>query len=242
MLGKLRGALDKPVFTFTNYHISSLLPVEKGMAFRRAGSWLQGAALEALHSGNLPTAWAEIRAATRQYQAWSHGHLLITAMIYDAGLRGLVHTTWDALQHPGWTETQLAEWQQMWQTLPCLPVVLLGIEGERAYLGAILQNMRTNPAEMEGLGIRINPFVLRGQDLEPLAEKPGETLLDIVHAAVWPLWTSYADERLSLERFQTELDGWRVRHQPVLRRWGCTAHSGGSSRTRHKPVVVGQRL
>ena len=131
-LQEIREALKEPALDagpYTNVFASRRVNF---VAIRRAAHWLVGAAEGDLHQGRFEEALGNLEALGALAQMERDECTLVAQMIRVA-VAGLgLSVTWEALQAPGWTETQLERLQRVWEPVDLLEAVEKGFLGERA--------------------------------------------------------------------------------------------------------------
>ncbi len=73
--------------------------------------------LLALHDGNQAAAWTNLMAATRLVTAWEPEPAEISHLVRFGDAKLVFNITWQALQTNGWSDEQLAQLQQQWQSV-----------------------------------------------------------------------------------------------------------------------------
>jgi hypothetical protein len=99
---------------------------------RRGAQALQAAALDDLHQGNLAGALDDLEALLAFGRLYAEDPHLVSLMIRVAILGLSMDVCWDALQDPGWTEPQLARFQQACEANDPMPRIPRTLEAERA--------------------------------------------------------------------------------------------------------------
>jgi len=117
--GPHAGALDGPT--------SSIF-----IASRSAAQWLSGGALQALHEGSRQDALQNLMALASLARVNRDEYTLVSQMIRVAITRLGLAATWEALQAPDWTETELGQLQRSWEAVDLPEALEKGFLGERA--------------------------------------------------------------------------------------------------------------
>ena len=100
-------------------------------AFRNSARWFNVKVTGELHQGRPAEALADIETLAALAKVnLSPANLLSTAWRMGASKIAL-SATWEALQFPGWSDTQLEQMQEAWEPLDQLTIAEAGIGGER---------------------------------------------------------------------------------------------------------------
>lgn len=156
--------------------------------------------------------------------------------------------TWELLQHPDWTDAQLAEMQTLWSRRRFLTADPMEDQLARASVFQMFDELRRNPVYVVGMvgGAAAMSAASSGSsvgmpsfDLDFLVSNP-RAVWDFVSDAAptllaWPAWTSYGDELWMLRELDRHsaavrtavasnsvlvaLAQFRARAQPAPSRW-----------------------
>ena len=162
-----------------------------------------------LHTGQTGSAFTNLLAASRVGQHFQEP-LLISQLVRIACGQIVQQTTWEALQHVGWTDAQLRELQAAWQSTDLHPGWIASHNMERAIGGAIFPQSRADFDCFDQLG---GPSGTSRPFFEELWDDPEEAGKRVVRnskLAVWAMWFSYPDEQWTLEHHQVVLNAVRV--------------------------------
>ncbi len=217
-LSELAAALDLPAFSFPFDAVKFLTASETEwfMATTKGQDWLISATLHDLRFGSADEAWRWWRAGSRLALRPQNPRAVIGLLIHNRLVARSVTTTWEALQFPGWSDTQLAEIQQLWLDHDALQAVLDGFSMERAYTVESFALQRTNwptlwrYAQMSRGGFAT---VIAGPPdawTTALRESPLDTLQATVPLIPWPFWTSYSEEREALKLQTGMVNAWQT--------------------------------
>ena len=99
--------------------------------------------MQALHENDLDEATQDICAAVDLMRAWGDEPLLISCLVRLACVRISIGFTWEALQHDGWTDAQLAAMQSDWEQLDIISPLGTVLSGERAFGENAMSKART---------------------------------------------------------------------------------------------------
>ena len=214
LLDEMAAALERPEMVFNldySKGFSLLLPHLAKM--KQAALNFGLAAVVDLHMGQTNSAFTNLLAASRMSQSFQEP-LLISQLVRIACGQIVQQTTWEALQHPDWTEVQLRELQAAWQSTELRPGSLGALAMERSLGGMFYQQCRGSPGMLEELtsmgsgGSGKSFWDELFDDPAAAATRTGKYGFGLV----WALWLSYPDERWALEQQQ-------IWHEGVRRMW-----------------------
>ncbi len=109
---------------------------------KSCAQFLTSATIVALHNGQLDQAIRHLHSLLRLAQLQAQEPLPISQMVRRATLLMAWHATWEALQAPGWTETELERLQRAWAELDLVHPFERAMEMDRAMNAAFLEQMR----------------------------------------------------------------------------------------------------
>lgn len=183
-----------PLAFITNYANVPRFPF---VEMRETAQFLNADGIAALHRGDLGHVRSNWQALVRLTEFNREDPTLVAAMIRVA-LSGLGEQfSWQALQHPGWRESDLAAVQQDWERVDLFEAVELGLTCERAFTG-----MAFDLARQRGLST-----VMRIASVPPAQVSPWERTRD---AALTLVWNADEDEMHALEFHQSGIESIRA--------------------------------
>jgi len=125
------------------------------ISIRSAAQWLAGAALCEVRQGNLDGALENLEALAGLGRMNGNDYRLVAQMIRVA-VSGLgLAVTWEALQAPGWNQTQLEHLQKAWEGVELIGGLEKSFLGERAH-GTELWAMLRSPGGSRRLSTLIS--------------------------------------------------------------------------------------
>ncbi|HWD20589.1 MAG TPA: hypothetical protein VHB20_15080 [Verrucomicrobiae bacterium] len=140
-IARFRGALARGIhlqvdYRWLNANIDSL------EALKLATVMMQAAALATLHDGNASEALLDLRAEMRLARIGGEIPVIVYQLVGYACAAIAFNDDWEALQFPDWSEEQLAELQEDWETMDWLPGARKSLEMTRARSPIIFHNYR----------------------------------------------------------------------------------------------------
>ncbi len=199
-LAELRRLLGVPVPGST-YDPADPLKAKPKFDFisrRKTAQTLAAAVVNELHRQRLGAALTNLNALIALARLRDEGGMLVDYMIH-AAIAGLaLSATWESLQAPGWTETQLASLQSAWRPLDLVRGFGRTVEMERAFGVVYYEVFRTNANE-------------RSDMLKSFGSGQGftGTLYKNLYLPVWAKAWSKGDELRFLEQMQPLIEGVR---------------------------------
>jgi hypothetical protein len=167
---------------------------------RKIAQALAGAVVNDLHQRRLEAALTNLNALIALARLDDDGGVLIDRMLQVAIAGLAASATWEALQNPSWTETQLTSLQSSWQSLDQARGFARTIETERAFGVTCYEMYRTNATQ------RRQMFGLSGSRKgQPIKE----TLYESIYLPVWASTWAKGDELRFLEIMQPLIEGVR---------------------------------
>jgi hypothetical protein len=164
------------------------------------GQCLGGAASHALHAGQLDAAKDCIKDLLATAQILEKEPVVVSQLVRVALVALAVTSTWQALEWPGWTDTQLLELQRAFQAVQLLPSLVDALEMERASTVEIFASMRRSGDTVTSyLGMNSPTSANTNQDLL------GRMVTRTIVIPIWQWSFSYEDERYYLQTMQTLL-------------------------------------
>lgn len=207
---KLRAALERPRLQFKVSYGTGF----SGLAFsylgplKSAAQRLSAVVLLDLRDGNFDEAGQNLRALVAIPARCRDEPLMISELVRAAILAIAAATTWEALQHPGWTQAELAEMQGWWESIPANGSAVRAMSMERALLGGEFARCRDDSAYLRDLctsfGISSGSSVLDdiGEIGNKALESPGDGIQLFMtlfpRRWAWGPWNSYHDEAWAL--------------------------------------------
>jgi hypothetical protein len=181
-----------PAGYFTNF-VGTRYPF---VEMRNAAQWLYADGIEALHGGDLSRARQDHRALIQLAELNREDPTLVAAMIRVA-IAGLgLELTWQAWQHPDWTNADLAAMQHDWERVDLLAAVETGCLGERAATEMIFDVGRQR-------GTAWMRRTMAAGVPTPVWEKMRDTFEGM-------MWDADADELLALRHHQVTMESIRA--------------------------------
>jgi hypothetical protein len=219
-LEALQAALAKPALQydsdyrhgFENLSMTHLAPL-KG-----AAQTLAAAVAADLHRGQTEQAWANLRALSALV-AHNHREPLLISQLVRVAIAGIgISASWEALQYPGWTDTQLSEWQTLWAAVDLLEPAEAAFAMERAMAEPTFQQFRQSRAAFMGAVFWGNPSTPIS-----LEDGLGGALRELHNRSTrfisWKWFDSYEEELLLLKGWQVMIETTRLAQaEPSFRR------------------------
>jgi hypothetical protein len=140
---QIREALQRPGIGFHVQYdqgYSALLPYLPSV--RKAGIWLSGAMMLALHEGDTNSAWTNLLSEIELVGKYQGEPVMVCQSVRVVMLQTAVFATWEALQHRGWSEEQLAQLQAKWEAIDLTNQAVPALAMERAMLALALDQSR----------------------------------------------------------------------------------------------------
>ncbi len=199
-LAEIREALRDPAPDFGVRPTFQPGPVSSFIAIRTVGRFLAVAVIDSLHRTNREEVLQNLMSLTSLARLNRDEYTLVSQMIRIAIARLALATTWEALQDPEWTESELHQMQKAWESIDLLDGLEKGFLGERA-----LQE------ELWAAGFK--PSLLRPRQPPRLPPPPRLVLDDMVNDYFWvpayKLTSANEDELFCLKSMQQALEGTR---------------------------------
>jgi hypothetical protein len=213
LLTEARMALEAPVFDGRlDYHAGFSLPLPHLARFKGLAQRFSAAAASAVHRGQRDDAVANLEAILALNRAIESERLFISQLVRQAIAGIAFGTTWQAMQYPAWSDTDLARIQHAWQTQEFLSACGHALEMERAMAIDTYRIMRRSVGEaanvlgMWGGGFSGAPAPKPVQSLSDLADylvdNSGELMQKGIYLPVWQIAWSHLDELNYLETTQ----------------------------------------
>ncbi len=202
-LAEMATALERPEMVFDlDYPKGFSLLIPHLQKLRLAALQLSFACVVDLHGGQTNSAFTNVLAAVRVGQRLQEP-LLISQLVRVAAGQIAQQATWEALQHPGWTDSQLRELQAAWQITDLRTGWLGALGMERAIGSSVFQQFRQSPGMLDentsGMGGSGRSFWDElFHDPAAAATRTGKFGFGLV----WAGWLSYSDEQWALTQQQ----------------------------------------
>lgn len=132
--------------------------------------------------------------------------------------RSASKATWEALQYPGWTDTQLAELQHRWERTDLLKALVSYLEQQRPLTIFFFDDHRRNTDKLGMFDTRrwrdseVRPPEPAWDRLKKVPSEIAESIRMTWRLSTWPNWNSYHDELHFLRMIHTWLDLAREAH------------------------------
>jgi hypothetical protein len=149
---QIREALQKPGIGFHVQYdqgYSALLPYLSSV--RKAGIWLSGAMMLALHEGDTNSAWSNLLSEIELVGKYQGEPLVVCQSVRVVMLQTAVFATWEALQQRGWSEEQLAQLQSRWEAVDLANQAVPALAMERAMLVMTLDKSRESYRDYDSI-------------------------------------------------------------------------------------------
>ena len=230
-LAQARRYLGEPALhARLDYQVGWSLPLPHLAALRNLGGTLNAAFLLELHARRREAALENLEALLGTVRALASDQLVISQSVRHRLAQVAFSATWQALQHRGWTDAQLARLQQRWQEFRFLEASIRALEMERAVMVETYSRAR----ESASYAAEVFQLAASGSSGPGPGGAPGlEDLLAgmkdaadgaLGRAVVVPLWQfalSAQDELDYLQGAQAGLDAGRAalrsRHSQAVR-------------------------
>lgn len=207
---KLREALERPRLQFKISYSSGFagLAVNHLSPLKSAAQSLSASVLLNLRDGQFDEAHCDLRALVAIPSRSRGEPLMISELVRIAILAIAAATTWESLQHPDWSDSQLVEMQGWWEAVPSNGAAVRSLEMERALLGEEFARLRLDPRQIRTMGLWLGAAPT-GNVMDDLAEV-GQTALKsptegfelfvklFPRQWAWGPWNSYHDEAWAL--------------------------------------------
>jgi hypothetical protein len=168
-------------------------------------------ALSALHDGNIQRAFEDIAAEIQLQKLFEREPFLISQLVRIAIRAIAFNSTWEALQHDGWTDEQLGEIQRLWEEGDFFGGMEQALQTERVWGAAQIERTRESHIEAVkmlsggGWGSSSN-----GDFLEEAKSKALNLTINYARIPFWRFAWSHQDEKHYLELLQALLDFTRA--------------------------------
>ncbi len=127
-------------FKYGPYHYRETAPHLTKV--KRLALWTQAAALNNLRQGNRTLTLHHIVRILAQAESLKEEQLIISQLVRIAIIRIALSATWEALQAPDWTDSDLAQMQTAWEKMQFAEDMALGFDMERTMFLGTIEKMR----------------------------------------------------------------------------------------------------
>lgn len=190
------------------------LPSAHLMKIKSCSQSLSAAAILAMHEGNTSEAFENLRGLAALPRACEGEASMITQLVRAAMIAIAARATWEGLQYTGLQERQLADLQQLWDSIPVLSRAAPCFELERVWSSQEFNRCRADPSRLNGVA---TGMVLAQSPLDEISdlaqnviedpEKGWNAVLDrFPRQWAWRGWNSFRDELWFLKFSQSNLD------------------------------------
>jgi len=203
-LEEIRQAMEDPAL---DWGLGTNLPVGPTTNFylpmRRAAQWLVGAEVKELHEGNVERALQNLEALLGLAQMNREEYARVAQMIRLRITGNAVAATWEALQAPGWSDSQLERLQKGWQRIDLIDGLERGLLGERAFGEAACSEARHADSP------RTSQAFLPPGTSQTTKISPALVMQDRLLLPAWRLTSANDDELFFLKMMQACLETTR---------------------------------
>jgi hypothetical protein len=204
----VRKAAAFPAIDFhLNYRQGFSLPLPHLDPLRAAGQRLSAAVLCDLHDGDTAAAGTNLQTMLGLVRGTANEPLAISQLARLAMARLCVADTWEFLQSPGVSDSQLEAIQQQWTDLQFTQPAERALEMERAMGLMMAERMRSSRAEFRQV---LGGYTGSGFS----SSSPGEAIAREVAVGakqvLWRLFFAYPDQLRALKGYQALLDSFRL--------------------------------
>lgn len=218
-MGRMAAALRGPGLGFSvDYQQGFNAPLLYLMPLKKGSVWFWGATILALHEGDTTNAWNHLKLLTDLVRM-NHGEpLMISQLVRVAIMHIALAATWETLQYPGWSDTQLAQLQTNWDSFNLLDELEPGLSMERPMQRMAFAEMRNSFNEFTAMA---DGAILNGGANNGGYENIGEVLVNpregipvylSRHPRFW-MWkwrSSYDEEIYAMQLVQAALETVRA--------------------------------
>ncbi len=209
---QIRSELQHPAFDFNiNYRQGFSIPLPHLGSFNALSQALLSSILLKLHDGKLPEAITDLRSELDLIRVLEKEPLLISQIIRVRQMEFASRATWEALQASGWSDDQLAQLQQRWQSLQFIGPFSAAIILERAMMVSEVAQWRESDSQFQKMQGTWGPGGSTSTSSDPweAMARGGRELILGLETAIWRNFWSYYDERRFLTIVQAGIDGTR---------------------------------
>lgn len=217
MLEVMRTALAKPIL---DNDVD--LTAGSGTVFvhltppKTASQWFAIQAQVSLHEGRNKEALENLIAQCRVTRVLDEDHILISELVRIAISAIARTTTWEALQAEGWTDADLAQLSQVWQSITFAPNMIHDLEGELIFILSEYDSMRISNSNVVNSVYGMQKFAPpdesdrpwweRAVRLAPGGEKCADFVKEQIYCRLWRFAWLDQDELQYLRFMEALLD------------------------------------
>ncbi len=213
-LAQLRAALEAPLIGFDlDYRQGAAMLLSHLSRFKGIAQWLSGATIFELHEGRVTNAWANLMALTGFVGRQRDEPVMISELVRVAVAAIAVNATWEALQSPDCTGSQLQALQSRWEAIDFLAQAAAALAMERVTAEDTYANARASYdfvsswSPTGGSSSALSELAQMGKDV---LDNPEEGLKAALHRYPgywgWRWWQSYTDELANAEVNQVAIE------------------------------------
>ncbi len=211
-LQRAKEALRKPSLDVElDYSQGLILSLPQLNETRIVARWLVSATLDDLHKRNLDDAITNIAMLASLTRFQKNERVIISQLVRNAvGKMGL-GITWEALQTPGWNDSQLARLSEAWAPEQSISDMVRAVEEERTGTLVDFELLRQRHDVLrDQLKYTFDVEWENGNWVQDYSHPfPGKVRLFLA-SGLWRLLWSYQDEDRALHRRQVFLDAARI--------------------------------
>ncbi len=208
LLGEMALALERPELVFDlDFSKGFNLMLPHLQKLRVAATAFTHAMVVDLHTGQTNSALSNLLAGVHLSRRYDEP-LLVSQLVRIVCAHVAAGATWEALQYPGWNDSQLHQMQTAWQAWDMRQGWVGAACMERALASHTFAQCRASPRMLTQLGGTSSgtPF------FQLLVNHPSEAAAQAAQFTVglgWALWFSYDDERWMIDANQVWIEGAR---------------------------------
>lgn len=214
-LEEVKAALKKPAFDARlDYRAGFSMLLPHLSRLKSTANCVSAATMNELHQGELERALQDLEALLALGRCQENEPLIISQLVRMAIASIGMGVSWQALQVPGWTDSQLARMQAGWQSMEFLPAMGRSLEMERAMTSLYYENARSSAKEADAI---LAAYYGSGgappaaiSSLDQLMDYVSNNFPDLMRRSVYvPLWRfawCYQDELNYLQIQQALLE------------------------------------
>jgi hypothetical protein len=201
-----RGLTNHPVLDFgLDYQKGFDLLFPYLMPLKRSVQWLSAAVLYDLHQGDPKDASSDVRAMLAIVKGETNERILISQLVRIALASISANATWEILQDPKASDSDLAQLQQDWQSLEFVSPLEQTMLFERVERSHEFQQIRESSEKFNKLwGYFYGPNAILASDSER------SLLLRKWDEIRWRWFWSYQDESYGLQELQVVIEAARM--------------------------------
>ena len=211
-LAALHTAFEKPGFDLGLDYRNNFIDLQRtpsGTLIKRAALLLNVAALRELHAGRPDAACERLADLLRLVNLQRDERLVMSQIVRNLGAAFAWSTTWELLQFPGWTYSQLAELQSAWQEMDFQRDMLAALEMERAMTLDGFRQMRDSGSARAKVIRRLEQVTdFGGSELTVLPTRG--CVLHWIHVPLWRVTWVDQDALHTLNGWQRAIEGGRA--------------------------------